>query len=52
MKKKKILFATLASLTLLSAGGCVGKGPTVGIGKGKAPPSLIAPAPAPIIRKG
>ena len=56
MKKKKILFATFASLALLGAGGCVGKGPTVGagigIGKGKAPPPLIAPAPAPIIRKG
>jgi len=52
---KKIMFVTFVSAALLSAGGCVGKGPGgVGIGKGKAPPlvAVPAPAPAPIIRKG
>lgn len=48
---KKIVVTTLASLLVLSAAAC-GKGPTgyVGIGKGKAPPPVAAPAP--IVTKG
>ena len=51
---KKILVATVTSLAVLSAAGCIGKGPggTGFLGKGKAPPPVLAPAPAPIVTKG
>ena len=41
---KKIVLAVMASIALLSVGGCIGKG------KGKTPP--VVTAPEPVVRKG
>ena len=44
---KKIAIALIACVTAASLAGCVGKGPVVGKGKGKAP--VVAP---PVVTKG
>ena len=38
---KKIAIALIACITAASLAGCVGKGPWVGKGKGKAPPPAV-----------